>query len=100
MFWIYVIHYRLGGYPGPYEINIIFIPNSWDNHYFLLITKNSFKKMNTLEMASDMAEEKVKEEFPNPYTQGPNGDWRFTEEAQDLFNFWYEIYLDELTCAD
>jgi Mg2+/Co2+ transporter CorC len=55
------------------------------------------KTINILELASELADMKVREiliDFSKIYLREKNGDTRYTEEAQDLFNFWYDQYYD------
>ena len=54
------------------------------------------KTINILELASELAEMKVREilVFSRIYVREKNGDTRYSEEAQDLFNFWYDQYYD------
>lgn len=63
------------------------------------------KEINILELASELAherlvfyaasltEEKYKKEFPNEIQKCENGDCVYTEEAQDVFNEYYDSYL-------
>ena len=55
------------------------------------------KTINVLEVASELADIKVREilvDFSKIYIRENNGDTRYSEEAQDLFNFWYDQYYD------
>ena len=49
--------------------------------------------INPLELAADLANEDVEEEFNQPTYLAENGDILYTEEAQVLFNNLYEFYL-------
>lgn len=49
--------------------------------------------INPLELAADLANEDVEEEFNQPTYVAENGDILYTEEAQVLFNNLYEFYL-------
>ena len=60
-------------------------------------TTTDFKTINVLELASELADMKVREVmviFKDIYTIDSNGDARYTEKAQDLFNEWYDTYTE------
>ena len=62
---------------------------------------------NPLEVASELAYEQTKKEFYNKYPKSKEQDmfittqWEdeivenFTSEAQDIFNYWYGIFLEQ-----
>lgn len=55
--------------------------------------------INKLELASELAERRVYEHFkystPEAMYENPyDGITSYTEEAQGIFNEWYEYYLD------
>jgi acetoacetate decarboxylase len=56
-----------------------------------------FKLINVLELASELADMKVREimvNFSDIYIEDSDGSTRYTEEAQDLFNEWYDSYTE------
>lgn len=56
-----------------------------------------FKLINVLELASDLADAKVRElivNFSDIYIEDSDGTTRYTEKAQDYFNEWYDIYTE------
>ena len=56
-----------------------------------------FKLINVLELASELADMKVREvieDFSKIYIEDTDGTIRYTEEAQDLFNEWYDSYSE------
>ena len=57
---------------------------------------------NKIEQASELAEEKLKTYNSDIelYVTESNGDTRYTEEAQDLFNIYYDEYLTLLELDD
>lgn len=55
--------------------------------------------INVLELASDLADQKVYDAFKYStneamYVLHPNGDTHYTEKAQDIFNEWYVYYQE------
>lgn len=55
--------------------------------------------INVLELAEDLASQKVYDYFKYStdeaiYVKHPNGDTTYTDEAQDVFNEWYEYYQE------
>lgn len=46
-----------------------------------------------LELASELADARVKEEFQNPVLMDSNGVIIYHEDAQDYFNEMYDYYL-------
>lgn len=56
-----------------------------------------FKLINVLELASELADMQVREimvNFSDIYIEDSDGSTRYTEEAQDLFNEWYDSYTE------
>jgi hypothetical protein len=57
-------------------------------------------KINILEVASELAHKKLEEHFEfetkRIYEWVSDDESRYTEEAQDLFNEWYDYYYDFL----
>lgn len=56
-----------------------------------------FKLINVLELASELADMQVREvmvNFSDIYIEDSDGTTRYTEEAQDLFNEWYDSYSE------
>lgn len=52
--------------------------------------------INKIELASELANNRVVDEMAKTsdiYEQHTNGDTHYTEQAQDLFNEWYDYYL-------
>jgi hypothetical protein len=52
--------------------------------------------INKIELASELANNRVVDEMAKEsdiYSLHSNGDTFYTEEAQDLFNQWYDYYL-------
>ncbi len=56
--------------------------------------------INILEVASELAHKKLEEHFEfdanKIYEWVSDDESRYTEEAQDLFNEWYDYYYDFL----
>jgi hypothetical protein len=56
--------------------------------------------INILEVASELAHKKIEEHFEfeanKIYEWVSDDESRYTEEAQDLFNEWYDYYYDFL----
>jgi hypothetical protein len=52
-------------------------------------------KINKIELASELAHDRLVREFPNIkiYEEEEAGITTYTEEAQDLFNDFYDEYL-------
>jgi hypothetical protein len=52
--------------------------------------------INKIELASELANNRVVDEMTKEsdiYSLHSNGDTFYTDEAQDLFNQWYDYYL-------
>ena len=66
----------------------------------LLPDSQSFITINKLELASNIAEDLTKQEFERRHENfeiyEDNGDVRYTEEAQDFFNYSYGYYLTKI----
>lgn len=59
-------------------------------------TTTDFKTINVLELASELADMKVREvmvNFSDIYIED-EFEVRYTEKAQELFNEWYDIYTE------
>lgn len=55
------------------------------------------KTFNLLELASELADKKLRETFDGDVdVEEENGDIRYTEEAQDYFNELYDEYYEFL----
>jgi len=56
------------------------------------------KLINVLELASELAEKRVNEDLDEKeiYIEEENGDTRYSEAAQDLFNSYYDEYYEIL----
>lgn len=55
------------------------------------------KTFNLIELASELADKKLRETFDGDIdVKEENGDIRYTEEAQDYFNELYDEYHDFL----
>lgn len=57
---------------------------------------NDLLTINKIELACELANNRVVDEMTKGsdiYEQHTNGDTYYTEEAQDLFNQWYDYYL-------
>lgn len=60
-------------------------------------------KINIIELASELAERRVEEEFKKDPLRFDNriyieeeNEVRYTEAAQDVFNTWYDYYYTEI----
>jgi len=49
-------------------------------------------------LACSLASKRVKENYGNesPFREEENGDFRYKDDAQDMFNHHYEEYTDEI----
>jgi len=65
----------------------------------------SIVKVNILELASNLAEKAMIDEMiangsisneSEAYVEETEGSTRYTEEAQDVFNRWYDYFYDEI----
>ena len=59
-------------------------------------TTTDYKTINVLELASELADMKVREvmvNFSDIYIED-EFEVKYTEKAQDLFNEWYDIYTE------
>lgn len=50
------------------------------------------KEINILEVASELATSRLKQEIEEMYVEDENGDLRFDDQAQDIFNEYYAYY--------